>query len=119
MKRIVQKLTVVNNTTPDGKPDGGWIECDVPDVDGSCTVLEIAWQKGPLVAPDGTELPPNGVFLETVVRACIARLEYYQTTDFKCRENAVALTHLETALLWLGKRAADREDRGVLGTHEK
>ena len=49
----------------------------------------------------------------------IARLQYYQTTKFQDRNNAVALTHLETGLLWLGKRAAEREERGVLGTHEK
>jgi hypothetical protein len=110
MKHIVQQLEISNRTTADGKPDGGSYEAPG---------LEITWQRGPLVGPNGEELEPNGLFLETAVRACIARLEYYQTTEFKGRENAVALTHLETALLWLGKRAADREARGVLGTHTR
>ncbi len=107
MKRIIQPLNVDHRSTPDGKPDGGTI---------TAPGLSIEWQRGPLVV-DGVEQEPNGLFLETAVRACIARLEYYQGTEFKSRENAVALTHLETALLWLGKRAADREARGVLGTH--
>jgi len=33
-----------------------------------------------------------------------------------CRENAICLTHLETALLWLEKRTRDRLARGVEGT---
>jgi hypothetical protein len=110
MKRIVQDLKINNVATDDGKPNGGRYEAPG---------LVIDWQRGPLVGPNGEAREPNGLFLETAVRACIARLEYYQTTEFKGRENAIALTHLETALLWLGKRAADREDRGVLGTHEK
>jgi hypothetical protein len=109
MKRIIQELAINNRSTADGKPDGGTI---------TAQGLRIDWQRGPLVV-DGVEQEPNGLFLETAVRACIARLEYYQTTEFKGRENAIALTHLETALLWLGKRAQDREDRGVLGTHAK
>jgi hypothetical protein len=116
MKRITQKLDVVNNTTPDGKPDGGLYTVNVSSSDIG-NVLRIVWQQGPLVV-DGQEVPPNGLFLETAVRACIARLEYYQTTQFKSRENAIALTHLETALLWLGARAQRREDEGTLGTHE-
>lgn len=38
---------------------------------------------------------------------------------FACRENAIALTKMEEALLWLQKRTRDRLNRGVEGTHEK
>ena len=38
---------------------------------------------------------------------------------FPCRENAIVTTHLETALLWLEKRTADRKARGVEGKHLK
>lgn len=37
---------------------------------------------------------------------------------FRCRENAVALTHLETALMFLQKRTRDRLARGVEGSHK-
>lgn len=39
--------------------------------------------------------------------------------SFPCRENAIVITHLETALLWLNKRTEDRKARGVEGKHEK
>ena len=32
---------------------------------------------------------------------------------------AIALTHIEEALLWMNKRADDRAERNVLGTMEK
>lgn len=37
---------------------------------------------------------------------------------FACRENAVALTHLEEALMWLQKRTRDRMARGVEGVEK-
>jgi hypothetical protein len=47
----------------------------------------------------------------------IDRLNGFQSTDFKCRENAIAITKLEEALMWLRKRTQDREIRGVEGSH--
>lgn len=80
--------------------------------------LDVVWQNGPLGRPPDRK-PKNGAFVEDVLRAAICRLKFYQSTKFNCRENSIALTHVETALLWLGKRTADREERGVEGTHEK
>jgi hypothetical protein len=34
---------------------------------------------------------------------------------FRCRENSLAITKLEEALMWLEKRTADREARKVEG----
>lgn len=59
----------------------------------------------------------NGVMNEDLIAMVIKRLEYWQTTEFKCRENAVAITKLEEALMWLRKRTIGRENRGVEGTH--
>jgi hypothetical protein len=61
----------------------------------------------------------NGIFMEDLINICIDRLEHYQKSDFACRENAIAITHLETALLWLNKRTNDRIKRGVQGTYKK
>jgi hypothetical protein len=39
----------------------------------------------------------------------------YLNNKFPCRENSIAITHIETALLWLNKRTNDRLNRGVEG----
>ena len=39
--------------------------------------------------------------------------------DFACRENSIAITKLEEALLWLNKRTQDRIARNVEGTSQK
>ncbi len=59
----------------------------------------------------------NDYDFETVIDAVVKRIESYQQSKFRCRENAIALTHLETALLWLGSRTARREAAGTEGTH--
>ncbi len=83
------------------------------------TGLSIQWQRGPL-GRDADRQQPNGAFVETVIEAARQRLDFYQSAGggkFKCRENAIAITKLEEALLWLNKRTADREVRQVEGTH--
>lgn len=74
----------------------------------------IAFQKGGLA-----EGPLNGISDEALLTVLCDRLRSFQAGPFSCRENAVALTHLETAGLWLGKRTLDRERRGVEGKQEK
>jgi hypothetical protein len=61
----------------------------------------------------------NGVFNQDLIGMVICRLEHFQNSDFKCRENAMAITKLEEALMWLRKRTVNREKRGVLGTMQK
>lgn len=56
----------------------------------------------------------DGTTNEDVLAVLIDRLNYLQS-KFPCKENAVALTHIETALLWLEKRTAGRKARGVEG----
>lgn len=83
----------------------------------------INWQNGPLMV-DGVRKEPNGAFVEDVIQAAVGRLRAYQEGPipgghgrFMCRENALAITHLQEALHWLQHRTADREARGVEGTH--
>ena len=47
------------------------------------------------------------------------RLRDFQAGEFPSRESALALTHIEEALLWLARRADERYERGVLGKWEK
>ncbi len=82
------------------------------------TGIEINWQNGPLgsiLSDDRKEA--NGAFVESVLAAALDRMEYYQASKFKCRENALAITKIEEALHWLGHRTAKRVIRGVEGTH--
>lgn len=90
-----------------GKPTGGYVEG---------IGLRIDWQDGPL-GREGERAEPNGAFPETVIAAVIQRIEFYQASEFKCRENEIAITKLEEALHWLNHRTQKREQRGVEGTH--
>lgn len=80
--------------------------------------ISIDWQNGPLMV-GGERREPNGAFVEGVLEAAVGRLEFYQRSEFRCRENALAITKIEEALHWLQHRTADREARGVEGTHEQ
>ena len=75
---------------------------------------EVKFQKGAI-----KENTVNGVMNEDLLAMVIDRLQGFQDGDYKCRENAIALTKLEEALLWLRKRTMDRERRGVEGTSIK
>ena len=75
---------------------------------------EVHFQEGPI-----KECGVNGVCNEDLIAMVITRLEHFQKTEFACRDNAVAITKLEEALMWLRKRTMAREKRGVEGTHIK
>lgn len=77
------------------------------------TLSVIHFQEGPI-----KESGVNGVCNEDLIAMVITRLEHFQKSEFACRENALAITKLEEALLWLRKRTMGRENRGVEGTHE-
>jgi len=104
-----QKIECANINDDAGNPAGGVVRG---------VGIDIQWQSGPLGRGEDRK-EPNGAFVEGVIAAAIQRVAYYQASKFACRENAIALTHLETALLWLNKRTADREARDVEGTHAK
>ena len=81
--------------------------------EGKFPLTTVHFQKGLI-----REVGVNGCMNEDLIAIVIDRLEGFQTTSFKCRENALAITKLEEALLWLRKRTMEREARGVEGTHE-
>ncbi len=74
----------------------------------------ILFQNGP-IAEHGV----NGITQEVLLEIVADRLRSFQAGPYACRENALALTHIETAMLWLHKRTWDRMARGVEGTHQK
>lgn len=76
-------------------------------------------QKAP-ITEGSSELKTinDGTTNEEVLKVLIDRMNSMQA-KFPCRENAIVTTHLETALLWLEKRTADRKARGVEGKYIK
>lgn len=71
---------------------------------------------------EGARKDPNsldGVTDQDLLEIVRDRLRGFSTGDMPTRETALALTHVETALLWLSKRIEDRIERNVLGTYEK
>jgi len=80
----------------------------------SAILAEVHFQEGPI-----KEAGVNGVCNEDLIAMVICRLEHFQRSEFSCRDNAMAITKLEEALLWLRKRTIGRENRGVEGTHVK
>jgi hypothetical protein len=56
----------------------------------------------------------DGTTNEEVIEVLIDRMNYLQS-KFHCRENAIAITKLDEALLWLNKRTSDRIKRNVEG----
>jgi hypothetical protein len=78
---------------------------------GTTPILtEIHFQKGPI-----QENGINGCQNEDLIAIVIDRLQGFQSGNFKCRENEMALAKLDEALLWLNKRTTDRQNRGVEG----
>lgn len=78
----------------------------------STELCNIHFQEGPI-----KECGVNGVNNEDLINMVICRLNGFQNSEFNCRENALAITKLEEALLWLRKRTIRREQEGKEGTH--
>jgi hypothetical protein len=76
--------------------------------------LVVLFQNGPI-----PEHGVNGVTQEALLAIVIDRLRSFQAGPFSCRENAIALTHCEDALMWLQRRTRARIRRGVEGSHQK
>ena len=81
----------------------------VPD---SC--CEIHFQNGAI-----GEIGVNGISNEALLAIVEDRLVAFQAGTFSCRENAIALTHIQDAINWLHRRTRERMDRGVEGTTQK
>lgn len=59
----------------------------------------------------------HGTTLEEMLRVSIERLKELNER-FSCRENALAITKMQEALMWLNQRTKERKARGVEGKHE-
>ena len=105
-----------NHEDENGYPAGGY---------SRGTGIYIDWQAGPRGpspegegewdTPDGLA-PANGAFVEDLLRIVTERMKFYQETAnhrFACRENALAITHMQEAGFWLQERRRDRRERDL------
>jgi hypothetical protein len=61
----------------------------------------------------------DGVLIEQLVAVALDHLQTINVDELATKENSIAITKLEEALLWLAKRTMDREANGTLGTYNK
>jgi len=73
----------------------------------------IRFQTGPL-----KEAGLNGISDEALLAIVVDRLEGFNEGPYRCRENSLAITHIQEALHWLQHRTNSRQRRGVEGTHQ-
>ena len=74
-------------------------------------VGEVNFQEGPV-----KEVGINGVNNEDLLLMVVTRLEGFQNSDYRCDENAEAITSILEAVDSLRKRTNKRVERGVEGT---
>ncbi len=105
------RIEVLDNPGPGGACHRYRISLD----EETCVYSQVLeFQNGPI-----QEVGVNGISIEALLAIVEDRLIGFQSGQFSCRENAVALTKVQEALMWLGKRTRDRLARGVEGTMEK
>ncbi len=75
--------------------------------------IKFTVQNGPI-----KEVGENGCQIDTLIYTATVVIRDLNR-QFPCRENSVAITKLEEAMMWLDKRTADREFRGVEGTNQE
>lgn len=73
--------------------------------------------KAQLEIGDPMETVSEGTTNEEVLEVLIDRMNFLQSR-MPCRENAIVITKLEEALLWLNRRTQNRLARGVEGTEQ-
>ena len=80
-------------------------------------VLQFIEKRAVATPGDPLETVNDGTTNEEVLSMLIDRLAFLGDM-LPSRENAIAKTRCEEALMWLAKRTADRKARGVEGTHK-
>lgn len=77
-------------------------------------LADISFQNGPI-----KEFGVNGISNESLLAIVIDRLRGFQSGEYACEDNQIALESAEYCLNMLQKRTKDRLSRGVEGTNNK
>lgn len=90
--------------------------CMMPNVeDVPLKVADIEFQHGARFESRST----TGIVDSALLAIVLDRLRCFQAGPFSSRQNAIAITKIEEALMWMRNRADERLRRGVLGKNEK
>ena len=112
----IQKREKLNTVfVTDEKGNGGAHHNYLIDLQDGNKQVPIDFQNGARTLPDSI----HGVLDTDLLEICRHRLQCFQEGPFASRDNAMALTHIEEALMWLNRRVEDRIERNVLGTNNK
>lgn len=109
-------LNVVEVLDDPGPGDGCHkYQVEIQSEHSGANLIEIVeFQKGPV-----KEVGLNGIQNEHLLAMVIHRLQGFQSGPYACRENALALTKLEEAMMWMKARTKDRAKRGVEGLNKE
>lgn len=91
---------------------------EYPQYEGSARLV-ITMLRGSKVEGENVLPKIDGVLVEQLLAVCIDHLKAVNVGELASRETSTAITHLETAGLWLMKRELDRKRNNVLGTYQK
>lgn len=79
-------------------------------------IHKLCFQNGPIAS----QADINGSFSNEALLAIVEdRLLGFQSGEYACHENALALASIGNAIAWLHQRTRDRVARGVEGTLKK
>ena len=82
-------------------------------VNDGARYIHFKFQCGPI-----QEYGVNGTSIENVLELLKNRLEGFQKGPFRCRTNALSITKIEEAIMWLEERTKQRVKQGVEGTNQ-
>lgn len=115
----IQTRNKLNNVFAQGEPGAGGERSEyavirpcADDKSAGELIAIIQFQSGPRDAAGSTP----GILNEDALEMVRDRLTAFQDGAYACHENAMALQHVEAALLYLNKCVDDRAERNVLGT---
>lgn len=112
----IQKREKLNEVfIVDEKGNGGAHHHYQIDLQDGNKVIDIQFQNGARKESGSI----HGIIDSDLIEIVKHRLESFQKGPFSSRENALVLTHLEEALMWMNRRVEDRIERNVLGTNNK
>ncbi|HEX8637575.1 MAG TPA: hypothetical protein VF692_05900 [Pyrinomonadaceae bacterium] len=77
-------------------------------------VCQLNFQNGGL-----KEVGPNGITDQALIAVVLHRLRGFNSGQFASRDNSLAITHLEDALMRMERRSNDRARRGVEGERKQ
>ena len=112
----IQKRENLNTVfVTDQKGNGGAHHHYLIDLQDANKQVSIDFQDG----ARKLESSIHGILDTDLLEIIRHRLQCFQQGEFATRDNAIALTHIEEALMWMNRRVEDRIERNVLGTNNK